>query len=449
MWSREVLAAALATALVLVPLGARAADLVVWWEEGYNPEEDAAVREIVAAFEQDTGKRVELAFYPQAALGDQIEAALEAGQPPDFAFSMPIINDLSGWASDYRLVDLTDTVGSLSSLFDPDALAWWVLLNQKTGERKLYALPMGRTTDHVHVWKSLLEQAGFTLEDIPKEWDAFWAFWCDEVQPAVRRATGREDIWGVGLAMSIEAGDTIEQFNQFVQAYEANWVTREGRLVIDQQEVRQRLIEAIDNYTATYREGCTPPASTAWASIDNNKAFLAQTVVMTPNESLSIPNALKRERPDDYYENTATIEWPLGPRGNVFPIKGNFYAAAVFRDGGDVAAAKEFVRFLVADGWLAHYSNFAGERMLPPMPKLLDAPFWLDPSDPHRMAAAMQVASRPMQYDYVTVTGDWRHDRVWEERVWPTAIHRIVTEGITPEQAVDEAIARIKEILSE
>jgi multiple sugar transport system substrate-binding protein len=47
------------------------------------------------------------------------------------------------------------------------------------------------------------------------------------------------------------------------------------------------------------------------------------------------------------------------------------------------------------------------------------------------------------------VTGDWRHDLVTIERVWPKAINRIVTEGISPEQAVDEAIARIKEILSE
>jgi hypothetical protein len=29
------------------------------------------------------------------------------------------------------------------------------------------------------------------------------------------------------------------------------------------------------------------------------------------------------------------------------------------------------------------------------------------------------------------------------------AIHRVVAEGISPEQAVDEAIARIKQILSE
>jgi hypothetical protein len=65
------------------------------------------------------------------------------------------------------------------------------------------------------------------------------------------------------------------------------------------------------------------------------------------------------------------------------------------------------------------------------------------------MAAVMQVASRPMQHEYVTVSGDMRYDQVWQERVWPKAIHRIVTEGISPEQAVDEAIARIKQILSE
>jgi multiple sugar transport system substrate-binding protein len=445
MCSRAVI---LAAVIVMAPLGAQAADLVVWWEKGYYEQEDEAVREIIAAFEQATGKQVELAFYPEAEIADQIEAALEAGQPPDFAFSLSFQSDVSGWAFDDQLVDLTDTVGHFSDMFDPDALAWWVLLNEKTGQRALIALPMGRVTNHVHVWKSLLEQAGFTLEDIPKEWDAFWSFWCEEVQPAVRRATGRDDIWGVGLAMSVE-GDTPAQFNQFVQAYEGDWVTREGRLVIDQPDVRQKLIEAVDRYTAIYRKGCTPPDSTAWASIDNNKAYLAQTVVMTPNESLSIPNALKGERPEDYYENTATIEWPLGPNGNAFPIKGSFYAAPIFKDGGHVDTAKEFVRFLVADGWLAHYSNFAGERMLPPMPKLLDAPFWLDPSDPHRMAAAMQVAAHPMQYDYISVTGDWRYDRVWEEGVWAKAVHRVVTDGITPEQAVDEAIARIREILSE
>jgi multiple sugar transport system substrate-binding protein len=83
------------------------------------------------------------------------------------------------------------------------------------------------------------------------------------------------------------------------------------------------------------------------------------------------------------------------------------------------------------------------------MQKLLDQPFWLDPSDPHRMASAIQVSSRPLSYEYGQALGNWRHDRIWEEYTWAKAIHRLATEGISPEQAVDEAIARIKEILSE
>ena len=51
---------------------------------------------------------------------------------------------------------------------------------------------------------------------------------------------------------------------------------------------------------------------------------------------------------------------------------------------------------------------------------------------------------------YLAVSGDRRHDRIrYEEHVWGTAIHRVVADGISPEQAVDEAIARIKQILSE
>ena len=41
-----------------------------------------------------------------------------------------------------------------------------------------------------------------------------------------------------------------------------------------------------------------------------------------------------------------------------------------------------------------------------------------------------------------------RSSRIWQENVWGKAVHRVVADGITPEQAVDEAIARIKQILS-
>jgi hypothetical protein len=40
----------LGATLLMSPLGARAADLVVWWEQGFYPQADEAVADIVAAF---------------------------------------------------------------------------------------------------------------------------------------------------------------------------------------------------------------------------------------------------------------------------------------------------------------------------------------------------------------------------------------------------------------
>jgi multiple sugar transport system substrate-binding protein len=163
----------LAAMLLTTPLGADAADLVVWWEEGQATEEDAAVREIVAAFEQDSGKQVELVLGPQEKFVTELVAALEAGRTtPDFVFTVVDTQPYEQWAYEGQLVDLTDAVGHFSDLFNPDALGRMTLLNGTTGQRGLL-LPMGLGTHHVHVWKSLLEQAGFTLADIPEEWEAF------------------------------------------------------------------------------------------------------------------------------------------------------------------------------------------------------------------------------------------------------------------------------------
>jgi multiple sugar transport system substrate-binding protein len=293
-----------AAALVLPPLGAQGADLVVWWEKGQYAQEDEAVREIIAAFEQKTGEQVELVLDEQEEFLANLLAALEAGRPtPDFVYTVVDIPQLERWAYEGRLVDLSDAVGHFSDLFDRDALERSTLLDGSTGRRGLYLLPLGLASHHVHVWKSLLERAGFTLADIPKEWDAFWSFWCDRAQPAVREALGRDNVWGIGLPTSVSSVDTNNAFWQFIHAYDADYVTRDGRLVIDDPEVRRGLIKAVDSYTAIYRKGCTPPDSVTWTNRDNNEAFLTQRIMMTVNQTLSIPNTLKATRPEDYYDN--------------------------------------------------------------------------------------------------------------------------------------------------
>jgi ABC-type glycerol-3-phosphate transport system substrate-binding protein len=86
-----------AAMLAIMPLGANGADFVVWWEQGFYPEEDKADRETIAAFEQKTGKQVELVFHDQADLPDKVQAAIEAGEPPDFLFGILIDPNIAPW----------------------------------------------------------------------------------------------------------------------------------------------------------------------------------------------------------------------------------------------------------------------------------------------------------------------------------------------------------------
>jgi multiple sugar transport system substrate-binding protein len=99
--------AVLAAMLAMAPIRGQAADLVVWWEKGFYPQEDQAVREIIAAFEQESGKGVELVQVAQSEMLAKAEAALGAGQPPDFLFaSAASIHGVTQWAYEDRLVDL-------------------------------------------------------------------------------------------------------------------------------------------------------------------------------------------------------------------------------------------------------------------------------------------------------------------------------------------------------
>lgn len=122
----------------------------------------------------------------------------------------------------------------------------------------------------------------------------------------------------------------------------------------------------------------------------------------------------------------------------------------VFKEGSNPGVAKQFVRFLAEDGWLAHWLDFAGDRMLPPMRRLIDRPFWLDPGDPHRMRSAMQTLTQPHSYSWWGVSREQeRRFDLAEPPIMEMAVHRVAAEGWSPERAADEAIARIKELLKE
>jgi ABC-type glycerol-3-phosphate transport system substrate-binding protein len=152
----------LAGALVLALPGAKAAGLVVWWEKGFYAQEDEAVQEIIAAFEQKTGKQVELVQPAHDEIVAKVEEVVAAGHPPDFLFAFPSVRHIARWAYEDRLVDLEDVLAPARDLFDADLIDISTLLDGKTGGHGLYALPMGRNSIHIHgraSWSALASRS--------------------------------------------------------------------------------------------------------------------------------------------------------------------------------------------------------------------------------------------------------------------------------------------------
>jgi multiple sugar transport system substrate-binding protein len=423
-----LLGALTVSTLLALPPPALAADLRIVWEEGFYPEEDKAIEAVVAAYEQESGKDVELSFYSQEEVTDKALAALEAGDPPDVFLSLGGSGHLPQWALDDVLADLSDVIEPIEDEFYPGVLNSTRLPNKRTGKSAYYAVPIGQYGHYIHVWKGLLDQAGISVEDIPQDWDAFWAFWCNTVQPAVRKTPGHQDFYGIGLPMSADASDTLTGLDQFRDAYGVAYLSPDGKPMLEDPSVREKVVAILTDYTAIWSKGCTPPDSAKWANIDNNKSFHDERVAMTINSTLSISNALRAKRPEDYYQNTVTIQWPNGPDGKPFPIETGFIRVVVFKDAKNVEGAKDFLRYLLTEGRLGTYLEASLGRGLPTMPALLETPFWQDPKDPHRTAAVSQLG-QPVALSYSSLNP--KYGQVDEEAVWEKAVHRVVADGLT------------------
>ena len=445
---RRVLGAAL-TALMIGLSGVAGAQdkVVVWWNKGFYPAEDAALNAVIQKWEKQSGQKIELSFFSTEDMVAKTLSAVEAGSPPDLAFGWTFdMRTSPRWANDGKLEDVSDVVGPLKDRYAKHAIDSVSLLNNKAGKRSIYAIPVEQQIEHLHYWADMLKDAGINETDIPRRWEEFWSFWCEKVQPAVRRKTGQR-LYGTGLQMSTGSTDTFYHFYHFLNAYGVQWIDKDGKPLVDDPKVRAGIIKALDGYTKIAKSGCTPSSAINWSDGDNNANFHNKTTVMTPNPSLSIPGKwLDDKNEDAYYNKIRTVEWPDGPNGEPITYIASVKQAVIFTDSKNKAGAKSFIGFLIQPENLGPYIEGAFGRWYPVMPELANTPFWTDTKDPHKSVAHRQYTQRPIVpfpqvYNY-------KVGAVQAENVWGRAMGRILLENWTAEKAADEMVARIKELLS-
>ena len=420
--------------------------LVIWWERGYYAQEDEAIKAVIDRWEAKTGNSIELSLLDQDVVLRETKNALQTGQVPDIVLSYEAsYTSIPTWAWQGQLADVSSVTTSLKDNYSASALKAAELYNNVAQKRSAYAVPLKQHTVHIHYWRDLLGKAGFSEADIPTEWDAFWNFW-KQAQDNLH-AQGHTDIYGLGLTMSREASDTFSNFNQVLEAYDVPLLDNDGNLLVEDPQVRQQIIAALDWYTRFYKEGYVPAEATDWIDSGNNIAFLNRQVLMVVNPTLSIPGSQREDDQELYLNQLATIEFPNEPDGEPPTYIVNIPQLVVFAKSPNQKIAKDFITYLMQPDNLAPYLEGSLGRFFPVMPKLTTAPFWNTPADPHIFTGTQQFQTGNTRAGYHSLSP--AYSSVDIENVWGQAIERIVVENVSPDAAADEALSRIQTIFAD
>ncbi|MRD46507.1 ABC transporter substrate-binding protein [Caenimonas koreensis] len=448
-------AAAFAAAALFGGPAAAQEKLTVWWVKGFYKAEDDALFAAIKKYEaKNKNVKIELSQYPIQDMIPKTVAALDSGNPPDVAYADVYDFQVTAkWAYDGKLEDISSVIDPLRASFEPHALSTTFLYNDQAKNRAYYAFPLKQQTMHIEYWKDMLADAGFKESDIPKDWKGYWSFWCDKVQPAYRQKSGTR-AFGIGQPLGVDSSDSFYSFLTFMDAYNVKLVNDSGKLLVDDPAVKAGLVSALSDYTAVYSKGCSPPSSTSWKDPDNNVAFHNKTTVMTHNATISIAakwlddmnNAAltepqRAQAKKNYTELIATAGFPMKPDGTKMIYRAAVKTGVVFKDAKNKARAKDFLQFLLREENLTPYVEGSLGRWFPVTKNAQQSAFWK--ADNHRLAVYNQFMNGTTPFEF---TKNYKFTVLNNENVWAKAANRVLNEKIPVDKAVDEMIARIKEV---
>ena len=455
---KSIAIASLAVAGLLAGAQASAQEkLTVWWVKGFYKAEDDALFAAIRKYEaKNKNVKIELSQYPIQDMIPKTVAALDAGTPPDVAYAdVYDFQVTASWANDGKLEDISSVINPMRNRFAPNTVETTFLQNSKEGKRAYYAFPIKQQTMHIQYWSDMLADAGFKESDIPTTWKEYWDFWCDKVQPASRRKTGQRT-FGVGNPMGVDSSDSFYSFLTCADAHNVKMVSDSGKLLVDDPDVRKGLIAAMTDYTNLYARGCTPPSSTSWKDPDNNVAFHNKTTVATHNATISIAakwlddmnnaalnEAQRAQARKNYTELIKTAGFPKKPDGSTMTYRAAIKTGVIFKDAKNKARAKDFVSFMLQEENLTPYVEGALGRWFPVTKAGQQSKFWQE--DPHRRAVHKQFMDGTSTFEF---TKNFRFTQLNNENVWAKAMNRVLNEKVPVDKAVDEMIARIKQVAS-
>src|ERR1700720_3455966 len=423
---------------------ATAKTATVWWVQGFAEEEDIAFKKLVADYEKASGNTIDYTLIPFAPHRQKIVSAVTSGVVPDLFPNNPV-ETLALYAWDNKLVDVSDVVETQKSQYTETALLTALCYNSVEKRRSYYAVPYTCAVRPNHVWRPLIEKAGYNIEDAPKTWDAYYDFF-KEVHKKLR-AQGMRNVYGMGFQLNTTGNDSNALFDYFLIAYGGkDIVTKDGKLHAADPQVKEAAIKTVTYPTTAYKEGFVPPGAINWNDADDNNAFHAKQIVMDLDGTISTEVAVLSQGKKDDYDDIVTMGLALSNDGKPVPAQADNACSLIPKGAKNVEVAKDFLKYFIQPKVNKEWLKTGLGRNIPCMPSVVkDDPWWLK-EDPHRGAYVQQGVLGP------TLPQFWAYNPAYaqlqNEHTFMTGWMDIIQGGMASTAAAEKAFKRVEEIFS-
>ena len=388
-----------------------------------------------------SGNTLDYSIIPFAPLRQKLVSAITSGSVPDVVPTTPAeAYVLFSWND--KLTDVSDVIATQKAEYSETALLSVNCYNNAEKRRSYYGVPITTGAQPHHVWRSLVEKAGLKIEDIPKTWDAYYDFFKDVQQRL--RARGERKVYGLGLQVTTNGNDPNNLFNSFLIAYGgAGIVSKDGRLHLDDPQVREAAIKALTYPSTAYKEGFVPPGAVNWNDADDNNAFHAKQIVMDFDGTISTEVAVIKDQQD--YNDIVTMGLPLSNDGKPVPAQVANAVALIPKGAKNPDVAKDFLKYFIQPKVINELLKTGLGRNIPPMPSIVKNDHWWF-EDPHRKAYVELGLLGPTIPEFYVFNPAYAQVR--NEHVWATGWTDIMQGGLTPQAAAEKAFKRIEEIFA-
>jgi multiple sugar transport system substrate-binding protein len=425
---------------------AQAKTAVVWMNQGFIPQEDAAFKQLAEDYMKESGNKLDYSIMPFMAQNQKTISALTSGDVPDLIFMDAPATIISQNAWNDKFIDVTDVVKPYESQLSDTAKLGATFYNRVTKGRSYYLCPIKQGGTPFHIWGNLVEKAGFKVSDIPDTWDARWEFFGPMQEPL--RKSGMRHVYALGLQVTTVGpndGNNLYQHMMIANGGKG-MVTPDGKLHTDDKMVREAAIKSTGFMASLYKKGIVPPEALSWNDADDNNGYHEKLFIMDFDGTLSTELAMISDK-QAFYHDTVTLGMPKNKDGVLIENQVGVGGGFIPKGAKGEEVAKDLMKYWMQPKVMNENLKAGLGRWVPAMPQVVkDDKWWLNSGEPCLAPYVHECVLSPTLPPWEGFNPAW--GQVAAEQLQQGTVADVVKNGMDPAAAVDKAFKRMEEIFS-